>query len=114
MNGHARKLGLFFAALSDETRLRILANLIDKSLNVNEIKQCIGHLTLPAISYQLKILQSQDIVRYTKKGREKFFQISDKHVAHILNDAIKHISGDDECSDDSSCDESYNIKEVIL
>lgn len=114
MSIYARKLGNFFAALSDETRLKIVANIMDKPLNVNEIKDRIGNITMPAISYQLKILQSQDLVRYIKRGREKYFQISDKHVAHILSDAIKHISGDKECADDSNCDEIYNIKQVIL
>ena len=54
----SQKIANFFSVLSDETRIKILAILYDQHpLSVNDIRDRIGNITLPAISYQLKILQ---------------------------------------------------------
>ncbi|MBD3351693.1 MAG: metalloregulator ArsR/SmtB family transcription factor, partial [Candidatus Lokiarchaeota archaeon] len=98
-----RKLARFFSALSDETRIEILSLLSkNKELTVNEIRDYIG-TSLPAISYQLRILSSADLVKYDKRGRKKFFRLADAHVRKILKDGLVHI---DEGFDDENRDES--------
>ena len=106
MSKDHRKLADFFSAFSDETRLTILSHLLKGSFNVNEILDKINFgrdenekVKLPAISYQLKILRKNDLVSYKKEGRKKFFRLADKHIVHILSDAITHISGDHSCED---------------
>jgi len=110
----SQKIANFFSALSDETRIKILAMLYNEpSLSVNDIKDRIGSFTLPAISYQLKILQSMDIVRYKKIGRKKLFYLSDEHVSHILNDVIVHLSPEGPCKGELNCSDEINLHMVI-
>lgn len=88
-----RKLARFFSALSDETRLKILELLSDSELTVNEIRDHIG-TSLPAISYQLRILTSTELVKYEKRGRKKFFKLADEHIQKILEDSLNHVGED--------------------
>ncbi len=82
----------FFEALSDEKRVEILLFLIKEGeKNVSEIHKKIG-MTMPAISYQLKILYLSHIVDFEKKGKEKIYKISDEHITCIIKDTINHIN----------------------
>lgn len=88
---NTRKLARFFSALSDETRIQILNMLSENGeLTVNEIRDIIG-TSLPAISYQLRILSTADLVKYEKRGRKKFFRIADPHVKQILDEGLVHV-----------------------
>ena len=109
----SRKIANFFSALSDETSIKILAMLFEQPLSVNQIKDKIGNISLPGISYQLKILQSVDIIRYKKIGRKKLFHLSDEHVSHILNDVIVHLSPDGPCNGELNCSDETNLHLVI-
>ena len=109
----SRKIANFFSALSDETRIKILAILFDQPLSVNQIRDKIGNISLPGISYQLKILESMDIVRYKKVGRKKLFHLSDEHVTHILNDVIVHLSPEGPCNGELNCLDNSNLHLVI-
>ncbi len=82
----------FFSALADPTRIKILTFLLTGSFTVNEIRNFLG-ITLPAVSYQLRILKEHDLVRYVKRGREKIFRIADAHVVHLINDGLNHVGG---------------------
>lgn len=79
-----------FKALADPTRLRILA-----LLSIGE--RCVGDLadnldvSQSAVSHQLRILRSLDIVRYRKEGREVFYTLADDHVREILSRTLEHI-----------------------
>lgn len=96
----SRKLARLFSALSDETRIQILEHLNDGELTVNDIRDYIG-TSLPAISYQLRILSSADLVKYEKRGRKKFFRIADAHVKKILNQGLIHV-GEELMDEDSN------------
>jgi len=110
----SQKIANFFSVLSDETRIKILAILYNElELSVNEIKDRIGNITLPAISYQLKILQTMDIIRYKKVGRRKLFHLSDEHVTHILNDVIVHLSPEGPCNGELNCSDELDLHLVI-
>jgi ArsR family transcriptional regulator, lead/cadmium/zinc/bismuth-responsive transcriptional repressor len=79
-----------FKALADPTRLRILALL-------SEGEQCVGDLadnldvSQSAVSHQLRLLRSLDIVRYRKDGREVYYDLADDHVRDILSRTLEHI-----------------------
>ncbi len=87
-----RRVVDFFSALSDETRLKILGSLMEKDKTVGDIHKSVGDkkLTLSAISHQLKHLYLLGIIVYEKKGREKYFHLSDKFCWCMLKDAFKH------------------------
>ena len=94
-----RKISQFFSALADETRLKILLTLAERSRTVNEIYSIIGKdtMTLSAISHQLSQLYDQNIVTYNKSGREKTFSLSGDFCWCILKDALKHFDGKTKC-----------------
>ena len=81
----------FFSSLSDPTRLKILLSIAKEPKNVNEIYRFVGKnkMTLSAISHQLTQLTNLSIVSYEKKGKEKFFELSDNFCWCILRDAFK-------------------------
>ena len=109
----SRNIANFFAAVSYVARLKILVHLSEKPLTVTEIKDKIGNISLPGISYQLKILQSVDIIRYTRIGKNKEFKLSDEHVSHILNDVIVHLSPEGPCNGELNCSDESNLHLVI-
>ncbi len=92
MKAHHKKVTRFFAALSDETRLKILLSISDKPKSVNKIHESLGkeNITLSAVSHQLKNLADLEIIVYIKKGKEKTFSLSDKFCWCILRDVLKH------------------------
>jgi len=79
-----------FKALGDPTRLRILALLFDGERSVGDLAE---HLVVSqsAVSHQLRILRTLDIVRYRKDGREVYYALADDHVRDILSRTLEHI-----------------------
>lgn len=82
-------------ALSDESRLRIMAILGRKpDLCVCEIREIIG-LSQPTISSHLKVLEGAGLVIHRKDGLWVNYSISgelDKNIKVILNGTFKGIS----------------------
>mgnify|MGYP001124516099 CR=1 FL=1 len=79
-----------FKALADPTRLRILALLSTGERCVGDLADHLA-VTQSAVSHQLRILRSLDIVRYRKEGREVFYNLADDHVREILSRTLEHI-----------------------
>ena len=79
-----------FKALADPTRLRILALLFGGECGVGELADNLD-VSQSAVSHQLRILRSLDIVRYRKDGREVFYDLADDHVREILTRTLEHI-----------------------
>ena len=79
-----------FKALADPTRLRILALLSEGERSVGELA---GRLDVSqsAVSHQLRLLRSLDIVRYHKDGREVYYDLADDHVRDVLGRTLEHI-----------------------
>ncbi len=80
-----------FKALADPTRLRILALLFAGEHSVGYLAD---HLKVSqsAISHQLRLLRSLDIVRFRKDGREVYYTLADEHVRDIFCRALEHIT----------------------
>jgi ArsR family transcriptional regulator, lead/cadmium/zinc/bismuth-responsive transcriptional repressor len=47
-----------------------------------------------AVSHQLRILRTLDIVRYRKDGREVYYSLADEHVRDIFSRTLEHIIHD--------------------
>jgi DNA-binding transcriptional ArsR family regulator len=79
-----------FKTLSDPTRLQILALLFTGERTVGDLA---GHLDVSqsAVSHQLRILRTMDIVRYHKEGREVYYSLADDHVRDVLLRTLEHI-----------------------
>ena len=59
-------LSLFFKAVSDQTRIKILYALSKSSLCVCEIAELLD-MTVSAISHQLRVLRQARLVKYEKR-----------------------------------------------
>ena len=81
----------FFKMMADETRLRILMELLEGSLCVMHISERVG-MSQSAISHQLALLRKADLVRVTRKGKTGVYSISDEHVRLMLDMALVHVS----------------------
>ena len=80
----------FFKVLGDSTRIKILFAIDGGALCVCDIAELVG-ITKSAVSHQLKILRSADLVTYKKVGKNVFYELADDHVRHIIECALEHI-----------------------
>lgn len=83
-------LANLFNALSDPTRVLIIALLLDNELNVGSIAEQLN-LTESAVSHQLRGLRLQRIVRARKQGRQVFYTLDDAHIADLFRLGLQHM-----------------------
>lgn len=86
----AVRLAALFESLSDPTRLRILATLLDDEVNVGDLVQLIG-LSKSAISHQLRGLRDKRLVRARKQGQKVYVALDDEHVAELFRRGLDHV-----------------------
>ncbi|MCC7449363.1 MAG: winged helix-turn-helix transcriptional regulator [Anaerolineae bacterium] len=86
----ASRLAEIFAALSDPTRLRMIAVLSHRELPVAELAQIIG-ISESATSHQLRLMRALRIVRARKEGRQVFYLLDDEHIHDLLDRAVAHL-----------------------
>ena len=79
-----------FDALSDPTRLRIIAVLLEGETNVGDLVISIG-LSKSAISHQLRILREKRLVRSRKQGRKVYVALDDDHVSDLFQRGLDHV-----------------------
>lgn len=88
----AIQLAELFRALSDPSRIRILAVLVQGPLNVGALAEQIG-LSESAVSHQLRGLRQMRIVRAHKQGRQVFYQLDDEHIFDLYRMGLDHVQG---------------------
>jgi DNA-binding transcriptional ArsR family regulator len=72
-----------FAALGDETRLKLVAKLCrGKAHSISQLTEG-SRLTRQAITKHLHVLENAGIVRCTRAGRESHFELDPKPIADI-------------------------------
>ena len=86
-----RELSMFFKVFSDETRLKILGTLLDSDKCVCEIANAIN-ISPSAVSHQLKLLRTLNLVKTNKCGQNVTYGVSDEHIKIILEYGIEHIN----------------------
>lgn len=86
----AEQLARTFKALSDPTRVRIVAALAERELCVNELAEALG-MSHSAISHQLMNLREMRLVRFTKTGRHVFYTLDDDHIDSLFRQSLEHI-----------------------
>lgn len=75
--------------LAAPVRLAILVELNESARCVHELVETL-EVSQPLVSQHLRVLRSAGLVRSERKGREVIYSLADEHVAHIVNDAIRH------------------------
>ena len=74
----------FFKALSHPLRIKILELLAEGEKNVNELQSLIGSEG-SAVSQQLSILRSKNIVSSQKAGNRVLYSLRDPMIIELLN-----------------------------
>ena len=80
-----------FGMLADSTRLRIVAVISDRELCVHEIAEKL-HLSISAISHQLRLLKTARLVAFRKEGKHVYYRLDDDHVRQLITVAYEHVS----------------------
>ncbi|WEV61314.1 metalloregulator ArsR/SmtB family transcription factor [Streptococcaceae bacterium ESL0729] len=79
-----------FKLMGNPIRLQILHLLSQQELNVGKIGSILG-LEQSAVSHQLSLLKEEQLVSSKREGKSVYYQLDDKHVAHVINDTIEHV-----------------------
>lgn len=74
----------FFKALAHPLRIRILELLAEGEKSVNEIQTLVGSEG-SAVSQQLTVLRSKNIVTGTKDGNRVIYSLRDPMIVELLN-----------------------------
>lgn len=83
-------LAELFKIFGDSTRIRILYVLFESEMCVCDLAQALN-MTVSAISHQLRVLRSADLVRFRRDGKTVFYFLADDHVRKILGQGMEHI-----------------------
>jgi DNA-binding transcriptional ArsR family regulator len=76
-----------FRMLSDTTRVRLLWELIDQELAVNELAARVAK-PAPSVSQHLAKLRMARLVRTRREGTQVFYRLENEHVARLVRDAV--------------------------
>jgi ArsR family transcriptional regulator, zinc-responsive transcriptional repressor len=83
-----------FKALASPVRLFVVAQLAGESRCVHELSDALRasgrEVSQPLLSQHLKVLRDVGLVATTRRGTEITYELLDDHVAHIVDDAIRH------------------------
>jgi DNA-binding transcriptional ArsR family regulator len=79
-----------FKVFGDSTRVRILAALSYGELCVNDLSALL-RMSQSAISHQLKVLRSANLVTSRKEGKVAYYKLDDQHVNAILAIGMEHV-----------------------
>ncbi len=77
--------------LGHPKRLEALLLLRDGPLSAGELASQLG-LEQSAMSHQLRLLRDARLVSSDRQGRRVLYRLTDHHVAHIIGDALAHVS----------------------
>jgi ArsR family transcriptional regulator len=83
-------LGEFFKVIGDSTRLKIILALSKEELCVCDLAAIIT-VSPSAVSHQLRILRGARLVKYRREGKIVYYSLDDKHIEHLLDDALNHL-----------------------
>ncbi|MGH9029786.1 MAG: ArsR/SmtB family transcription factor, partial [Acidimicrobiales bacterium] len=83
-----------FKALASPVRLFVVAELGAGPRCVHELSDALRaqgrEVSQPLLSQHLKVLRDVGLVTTTRRGNEVAYELVDDHVAHIVEDAIRH------------------------
>ena len=84
------ELAEFFKIFGNPTRLKILSLLAIEDLCVCDICETLN-LNQTTVSNQLRILRSNNIVKYQKEGKMARYSLTDLHIEMIYKIGLEHI-----------------------
>lgn len=76
--------------LADETRLRIIWNLLHGEHSVNELAAHLG-MQPAAVSHHLAKLRLAGVVRTRRDGNRIFYTAHDDHIEALVREVLRHV-----------------------
>ena len=86
-----QKLAIFFSVLGDTGRIKIINTLIGGEYCVNHLAEEVG-LSQSAVSHQLKVLKTNNIVKSRRDGKNIYYSLNDEHIFDIFEIGLAHIT----------------------
>jgi DNA-binding transcriptional ArsR family regulator len=80
------------AAIAHPARLTVLLALARTGPTSAGRLQEIAGVEQSAMSHQLRALRDARLIRAERRGRKVIYALDDHHVAHIIEDALAHVS----------------------
>lgn len=88
------ELADLFKVFGDSTRIKILYALSKSEMCVCAVSEMLG-MEQSAISHQLKVLKTNNLVDFTRNGKTRYYHLADEHVRLILNQGFDHLTEED-------------------
>jgi ArsR family transcriptional regulator, lead/cadmium/zinc/bismuth-responsive transcriptional repressor len=86
----AVRLAELFSAMSDASRVQIIAALLDGPMNVQSLAQVAG-ISESGVSHHLRGLRQMRLVSARRQGQRVFYSLNDEHVADLFRRGVEHI-----------------------
>jgi|WetSurMetagenome_2_1015567.scaffolds.fasta_scaffold1135332_1 ArsR family transcriptional regulator, lead/cadmium/zinc/bismuth-responsive transcriptional repressor len=88
--GELSGISVFFKALGDPTRLKILYALFEGELCVCDVSAVLG-MSVSAVSHQLAVLKQARLVDNRRDGKIIYYSLADEHVRRVLTSMRVHL-----------------------
>ena len=86
----AQHVAELFSILGDTSRVKIIAALLNGSMNVQSLADAVG-ISPSGISHHMRSLRQMRLVRAHKQGRQVFYSLDDQHVEELFQRGIDHV-----------------------
>lgn len=83
-------LAELFKMFGDTTRIRIMCALFENELCVCDIADILG-MGQSAVSHQLRLLRTANLVKVRREGKSSFYSLDDEHIQKIYEMGLEHI-----------------------
>jgi DNA-binding transcriptional ArsR family regulator len=83
-----------FRALSDTSRIKLMAALVGGELNVGTLAEAAG-ISESAVSHHMRSLRQLRMVHARKDGRQVFYTLDDQHIIDLFLRGVAHIQSGD-------------------
>lgn len=84
------KLAQTFKVLGDPTRVKILFALSRQEVCVCDLAAVLG-MTQSAVSHQLRLLRTMNLVKYRKEGLMVYYSLDDSHILGLFSQGLDHV-----------------------
>lgn len=79
-----------FKVFGDSTRIKIICALFESEMCVYDLAATL-QMTQSAISHQLRILKTANLVKFRRDGKMMYYSLDDEHVQQIFDAGYKHV-----------------------
>lgn len=86
-----QKLAIFFSVFGDTGRIKIINTLLTGEYCVNHLSEA-ARMSQSAVSHQLKVLKTNNIVKTRRDGKNIYYSLDDEHIKDIFEIGLRHIS----------------------